>query len=118
MRKLGNISTAGLIITLIGISIVVLVVSSFIGVVQIPFDTVVRIWLNKMFGIGDISDIRTSTITIVWSLYAPRGMIGFVVGASLALVGVVMQAMVQNPLADPYTWEYHLELHSVQHLPF
>lgn len=102
MRKLGNLSTAGLIITLIGISIVVLVVSSFIGVVQIPFDTVVRIWLNKMFGIGDISDIRTSTITIVWSLYAPRGMIGFVVGASLALVGVVMQAMVQNPLADPY----------------
>ena len=102
MRKLGNLSTAGLIIMLIGISIVILVVSSFIGVVSIPFDTVVRIWLNKMFGIGDISDIRTSTITIVWSLYAPRGMIGFVVGASLALVGVVMQAMVQNPLADPY----------------
>ena len=102
MKTLGNISTAGLIILLFVIAIAVMILSSFIGVVEIPFDSVIRIWMYKLFGIGDISDLRQATIAIVWELYAPRAIMGLVVGASLALVGVVMQAMVQNPLADPY----------------
>ena len=102
MKKLGNISTAGLIIILLVIAVVILIYSSFIGVVEIPFETVMRVWANKLFGIGDISDIRPATVSIVWNLYAPRAIMGLIVGASLALVGVVMQAMVQNPLADPY----------------
>ena len=102
MKKLGNISTAGLIILLIIIALIILILSSFIGAVEIPFETVVRIWIYKLFGIGDISDVRKATVAIVWELYAPRAVMGLLVGASLALVGVVMQAMVQNPLADPY----------------
>ena len=102
MKKLGNISTASLIIILSIATVLVLIFSSFVGVVEIPFETVLRIWGNKLFGIGDISDLRPATVAIVWQLYAPRAIMGVVVGASLALVGVVMQAMVQNPLADPY----------------
>ncbi len=102
MNKLGNISTAWLTIILVVIMLIILIFSSFIGVVEIPFETVLRIWGNQLFGIGDISDIRPATVAIVWQLYAPRAIMGVLVGASLALVGVVMQAMVQNPLADPY----------------
>jgi iron complex transport system permease protein len=102
MKKLGNISTVGLIVLLVLVMIAVLAYSTFTGAVSVPFDEVVRILLNKIFGYGDISDIRPATVAIVWQLYAPRGMLGLVVGAGLALVGVVMQAMVQNPLADPY----------------
>ena len=90
MKTLGNISTAGLIILLFVIAIAVMILSSFIGVVEIPFDSVIRIWMYKLFGIGDISDLRQATIAIVWELYAPRAIMGLVVGASLALVGVVM----------------------------
>lgn len=39
---------------------------------------------------------------IVWTIRLPRVLMGCVVGMSLALAGVIMQATVQNPLADPY----------------
>lgn len=96
--------TATLIVILFVVMIVVACASVFIGAVSIPFDTVVRVLLNKMsFGlIGDISDIPSYQVSIVWRLYAPRAILGLVVGVGLALMGVVMQAMVQNPLADPY----------------
>ncbi len=102
--ELSKMPTATLIVILFVVMIVVACASVFIGAVSIPFDTVVRVLLNKMsFGlIGDISDIPSYQVSIVWRLYAPRAILGLVVGVGLALVGVVMQAMVQNPLADPY----------------
>lgn len=51
--------------------------------------------------LGD--DVFGSTIdSVVWSLRAPRGLLALIVGAGLALAGVVMQTLVRNPLADPY----------------
>ena len=100
--ELGKLSTFGLCVVLLIVLILVTIMSVFIGAVSIPFETVVRILANKMFWIGDISDIPTYQVSIVWRLYAPRALLGLVVGAGLAMVGVVMQAMVQNPLADPY----------------
>ncbi len=102
--ELGKLSTVGLIVLLVVAMLVVACVSVFIGAVSIPFETVVKVIVNKMtFGmVGDISDIPTYQVSIVWRLYAPRAMLGLVVGLGLAMVGVVMQAMVQNPLADPY----------------
>ena len=39
---------------------------------------------------------------IVWSLRAPRGILAFLVGGSLAAAGTGLQALVRNPLADPF----------------
>ncbi|OLT16990.1 ABC transporter permease [Pseudonocardia sp. CNS-139] len=39
---------------------------------------------------------------IIWEFRFPRVLLGVVVGAGLAVVGAVMQAVVRNPLADPY----------------
>lgn len=39
---------------------------------------------------------------IVWEFRLPRALLGAVVGAGLAVVGTVLQAVVRNPLADPY----------------
>lgn len=39
---------------------------------------------------------------IVWEVRFPRVLLGVVVGATLAVVGVALQAMVRNVLADPY----------------
>ncbi len=39
---------------------------------------------------------------IVWELRVPRILTAAAVGAGLALVGVVMQALTRTPLADPY----------------
>ena len=104
MKKLGKISTAGLIILLAIGLIVAVTVSVFIGAVYVPFDEVVKILVFKTIGIkmDGFDDIKYTHVIIVWELYAPRAVMGVIVGVSLALAGVVMQAMVQNPLADPY----------------
>lgn len=39
---------------------------------------------------------------IIWLIRMPRVLLAALAGAGLALVGAVMQAMVRNPLADPY----------------
>ncbi|MGX6608045.1 FecCD family ABC transporter permease [Micromonosporaceae bacterium Da 78-11] len=39
---------------------------------------------------------------IVWQVRTPRVLMAFVVGAGLAVAGAVLQAVVRNPLADPY----------------
>lgn len=102
--ELGKLSTVGLIAILIVAMLAVACASVFVGAVSIPFDTVVRVVVNKltMGMVGDISDVPTYQVSIIWRLYAPRAILGLVVGVGLAMVGVVMQAMVQNPLADPY----------------
>ncbi|WUH78999.1 iron ABC transporter permease [Streptomyces sp. NBC_00435] len=39
---------------------------------------------------------------IVWDVRMPRVLLGAVVGAGLAVAGTVLQALVRNPLADPF----------------
>ncbi len=47
-------------------------------------------------------DWSTSQHHIVWLIRMPRVLLAALVGAGLAVVGVTMQAIVRNPLADPY----------------
>jgi iron complex transport system permease protein len=44
----------------------------------------------------------SSDATIVLSLRLPRVLLAFAVGAGLGLTGAALQALVRNPLADPY----------------
>jgi iron complex transport system permease protein len=39
---------------------------------------------------------------IVWNLRAPRALLAFLVGGSLGIAGAGLQALVRNPLADPF----------------
>lgn len=41
---------------------------------------------------------------IVWEFRVPRALLGLVVGAALAVAGAVLQAVVRNPLADPFVF--------------
>lgn len=50
-------------------------------------------------GATDVAPIREA---IVWQLRLPRVLLDAVVGAGLAVVGTVMQAVTRNALADPY----------------
>ena len=49
-------------------------------------------------------NVRTigTTGVILFQVRLPRVFLGFLVGASLAGVGVILQALMRNPLADPY----------------
>ena len=41
-------------------------------------------------------------MNIIWQIRLPRVILGLITGAGLALCGAVMQATVQNPMAEPY----------------
>ncbi|MBH5335606.1 iron ABC transporter permease [Streptomyces pactum] len=45
---------------------------------------------------------EVAAYTIVWELRLPRAVLAAVVGAGLSAVGVAVQAMVRNALADPF----------------
>ena len=52
--------------------------------------------------IGD-SYIGTGAVAdVVWLIRMPRIVLAIAVGVGLSVVGIVMQAIVKNPLADPY----------------
>jgi len=51
---------------------------------------------------GGIAPGDVAPYTIVWEIRLPRAMLAAVVGAGLAAVGVAVQAMVRNALADPF----------------
>lgn len=51
---------------------------------------------------GTLHEQDAGAYTIVWEIRLPRAVLGAVVGAGLAAVGVAVQAMVRNALADPF----------------
>lgn len=95
---------------IIAVLLVILFILSIIlgisfGAVDIPPYDVYRVFLYKVFGIkiGNLGDLLNSTIfDIIWEVRMPRVILGAFTGMSLAVVGVIMQATIQNPLGDPY----------------
>jgi iron complex transport system permease protein len=51
---------------------------------------------------GVLGTAEPSTVTIVRDLRLPRVLLAFLVGGSLGVTGAALQALVRNPLADPY----------------
>jgi iron complex transport system permease protein len=60
---------------------------------------VVRIIAGHLFSAPSIAG---SDDFIVWQLRAPRILQGLAVGAGLALAGLLSQALIRNPLGDPF----------------
>ena len=50
---------------------------------------------------GDTQTMGTASV-IVWQIRVPRVFLAFLVGGTLAAVGAALQALLRNPLADPY----------------
>ena len=65
-----------------------------LGIVSLPPETT----LQALFDPAG-SDRRASAV--IWSIRLPRIVVAMLVGAALATVGAVMQAILRNPLAAP-----------------
>lgn len=88
--------TVALIVTL-GLSVVV---SVTLGPAQISASEVWGSILSHL-GIGE-SSLTPLRDGIIWQLRMPRVLAAAAVGAGLAICGAIMQAVLRNPLADPY----------------
>lgn len=89
---------------LLGLGAVLLVscvVSLGFGPARVPVEVVWHIVLHKLFGISEVN-WSAGQEHIVWLIRVPRMLLGALVGAGLALIGAVLQAVTRNPLADPH----------------
>lgn len=80
-------------------------IAVFFGPVSIQITKIFRILFYNIFKVflGPQASLTTGmTYDIVWGIRFPRVLMGAIVGMGLSIVGVVMQAMVKNPLANPY----------------
>lgn len=84
-------SIAGLLAVILAASLLVAVA---IGSTSLSLSEIIGA-LGDPLGSGPTHDI-------VWLVRLPRTLLAMCIGAALAVAGVVMQAIVKNPLADPY----------------
>jgi iron complex transport system permease protein len=86
-------SIAGRLVALAAFLAAALALSLAVGAVPVPPGDV----LHALLGGGD-----EATRTIILELRLPRAILAALIGAGLAVAGTVFQALLRNPLAEPY----------------
>ncbi|WP_375002962.1 FecCD family ABC transporter permease [Aeromicrobium sp. CTD01-1L150] len=82
-----------------------LLVSASVGAVEVRGSQAARIMVGHLLpGMPWMSDGSLTPLQdqAVWQFRLPRALLAGVAGASLSLAGMLMQAIVRNPLAEPY----------------
>lgn len=78
-----------------------IVAATGLGPVAISPAVTVRALTAHLFGSGG-GTLNAAQDNIVWLIRLPRVLLGAIVGAALAVVGVALQAVTGNRLADPH----------------
>lgn len=100
MKPLTPKRIAGICGLLAGILFVVVVISLRMGSYPISITDIVK---TLFYGaIGQRDAVSTDNWLVVFGLRLPRIALGILVGASLSIAGAGFQALLRNPLADPY----------------
>lgn len=100
-----RIRTAALTVVLVGALLASIVFTISFGSAGVPAGEVFGIlWDQVAHGGSEIAAGQWSVphYMIIWNIRLPRVLFGVLCGAGLALCGAVMQALVLNPIADPY----------------
>ncbi|WP_406729618.1 iron ABC transporter permease [Streptomyces sp. GD-15H] len=102
-EKRGTPGTLTVTLLVLAVLLLMSVVAGLgIGSVRVPPG---QAWGIVTHALGaDLGDAQWSRAreTIVLDVRAPRVLLGAVAGAGLAVVGTAMQALIRNPLAEPY----------------
>lgn len=94
-----NMILLGMIIFLI----ISVIYSITLGSADISMKNVYHILFAKITGNNEWLDgVDNGWVDIVWLIRFPRILLAVLAGIALSLSGAVMQAIVNNPLADPY----------------
>jgi iron complex transport system permease protein len=81
-----------------------IVISTAMGYIQLPAMDVIKIIMAKISGrLSLIEGMDKLFPVVVFDVRLPRILSAAIVGAGLAISGVVFQGILLNPLADPYT---------------
>lgn len=104
--KRGAMKTKTYGILILGLS-AALILSLFTAVLfgnaDLSFQDVYRVIGYEVFHTKSLSAYGQGAVhDVVWQIRLPRVLMAAAVGTGLSVCGVVMQAVVKNPLADPY----------------
>ncbi len=83
----------------VGFLLVSMIIAMALGAVAIPLETTARLLVKGVLQLSIETDERAQA-TIVYLIRFPRVLAAALVGASLALSGVMMQGLFRNPLAE------------------
>lgn len=90
------------IILLISLLLVILWALS-IGTVNLKYESIISVIMEQLMSDTAIDAPDKGVVhDIIWLLRMPRIILATVAGMGLSVCGVIMQAVVKNPLADPY----------------
>lgn len=92
----------GTIIVLSLVLILSIGISIALGSVKIDIKEVYNILISNIFNLNEGAFSSGPLYEIIWNVRFPRVLLGAVVGGGLSVVGVAMQALVKNSMADPY----------------
>lgn len=92
--KLALIAIAAFLALWLGVSI---------GTQGIGLGETLAIIGHKLLGLPLAEGIAPTAVAIIWEVRLPRVLLAFLVGGALSMSGSVMQSLLQNPLASPYT---------------
>ena len=69
------------------------------GVYKISISDAIQVVIDHIMG----NEVNYHDDLYIWNTRLPRGILAVAMGAGLALCGVVMQNVMHNPMAEPYT---------------
>ena len=81
----------------------IICIGTSIGSSNISIMDIISIIVHKLFNINLLEGIEAKEVAIIWSIRLPRVLLAFCVGGALAASGAVVQSILKNPLASPYT---------------
>lgn len=94
---------AGICLILLFVLVASVAYAVTIGSVDISISDVYKVIINKFSPVFSEEKYMSGAIhDIVWLIRLPRLFLAALIGIGLSLCGIVMQAIVKNPLADPY----------------
>ena len=93
MKVLSKKTKIAFIFSLLIVLMVTILISLRLGSIDISFTELIK---------GMLSGESTGNVGIIKDLRMPRVIIAVLIGANLAISGVLLQAVIRNPLADPY----------------
>lgn len=82
---------------------IIISIGTSMGSSNINLMDTISILSNKMLNIPLREGIEAKDISIVWKLRLPRVLLAFIVGGCLSSSGAVVQSILKNQLASPYT---------------
>ena len=74
-----------------------------LGFLRIPLQVVGTVFCALLLHRPVPADIDATTVSVLTNVRLPRILAALLIGGSLAICGAVFQAVLLNPLADPYT---------------